>query len=275
MEPNKGEIMHWLSIVIISLFLFGCIQKQHSEIQTCIDGTYYNNCSTDKPFYCDNGTLIYSASMCGCYNYQIIEDNKCRTANQCNNTKHGECSEEKPFFCYDGTLIENATLCGCPTNATLQKSICKPLPCTKIPAAVYLTPEVIDVFRRRFYYEKVGVVPITGEFVFCMYGVLYRNDSCLINEVIEATYLHRSLGGVEIEMCDDHSVGIIHSHPNGVCQFSSDDLQTFNNSSLRIIGVACGQDTVVFSSINGPYTFRDKDGIPLPLPTLYENYEIK
>ena len=37
-----------------------------STIQTCSDGTPYGNCSTTKPLYCDNGTLIDNCQVCGC-----------------------------------------------------------------------------------------------------------------------------------------------------------------------------------------------------------------
>ncbi len=37
-----------------------CIQ------QKCSDGTSYNQCSTNKPLYCDNGSLINKCSICGC-----------------------------------------------------------------------------------------------------------------------------------------------------------------------------------------------------------------
>tara|TARA_Y100000034_G_scaffold136850_1_gene216373 strand:- start:1853 stop:6388 length:4536 start_codon:yes stop_codon:yes gene_type:complete len=37
-----------------------------SEVDGCTDGTSYNECSTNKPSYCDNGTLVDNCSNCGC-----------------------------------------------------------------------------------------------------------------------------------------------------------------------------------------------------------------
>ncbi|NIM46791.1 MAG: hypothetical protein GTN40_01370, partial [Candidatus Aenigmarchaeota archaeon] len=36
------------------------------EEEKCDDGTLYNQCSPDRPFYCENGTLIEYCSVCGC-----------------------------------------------------------------------------------------------------------------------------------------------------------------------------------------------------------------
>jgi hypothetical protein len=37
-----------------------------SVIQTCSDGTQYSQCSSTKPKYCSNGTLINKCTQCGC-----------------------------------------------------------------------------------------------------------------------------------------------------------------------------------------------------------------
>jgi hypothetical protein len=36
------------------------------EVKNCTDGTQYNQCSSKRPVYCSNGTLIENCSICGC-----------------------------------------------------------------------------------------------------------------------------------------------------------------------------------------------------------------
>lgn len=43
--------------------------------ETCSDGTPYNECSTTKPKYCDNGVLIDNCQVCGCDSYQACATN--------------------------------------------------------------------------------------------------------------------------------------------------------------------------------------------------------
>jgi len=38
----------------------------YAENRTCSDGTIYGQCSTSKPSFCNNGTLMYKCSLCGC-----------------------------------------------------------------------------------------------------------------------------------------------------------------------------------------------------------------
>lgn len=46
----------------------------------CTDGTSYGNCSTNQPNYCDNGTIRYNCTMCGCPQGQ-----SCSTEGACTN----------------------------------------------------------------------------------------------------------------------------------------------------------------------------------------------
>jgi len=54
-----------LLIVIIECFvnIFGGSFK---EILTCGDGTIYDKCSLNKPYFCSDGKLVERASVCGC-----------------------------------------------------------------------------------------------------------------------------------------------------------------------------------------------------------------
>jgi len=93
--------------------------------KTCTDLTPYDSCSKNKPFYCDNGTLVEKASVCGCsYNY-ILKDEKCEKIQRCaDRTVYGKCSLEKPFYCDNGTLTEKSSLCGCPADEAPQNEKC-------------------------------------------------------------------------------------------------------------------------------------------------------
>lgn len=56
-----------LVIGFILLFVFVLPVQKVVKVPTCGDGTFYNTCSLDKPYYCDNGgQLMINASVCGC-----------------------------------------------------------------------------------------------------------------------------------------------------------------------------------------------------------------
>jgi len=88
-------------------------------IVKCSDGTLDKKCSTNKPYYCDNGTLTLRARVCNCpENYRLKGDN-CEEILRCSDgTIYGECSSEKPFQCINGYLQEKASICGCPTDSS-------------------------------------------------------------------------------------------------------------------------------------------------------------
>ena len=46
-------------------------------VQKCADGTLYEQCSTNKPKYCESGKLIDKASLCGCPSGSKISGNHC------------------------------------------------------------------------------------------------------------------------------------------------------------------------------------------------------
>ena len=44
----------------------------------CLDSTYFSQCSSNKPFYCSEGTLIENCSLCSCpTDSTCLENNKC------------------------------------------------------------------------------------------------------------------------------------------------------------------------------------------------------
>lgn len=91
----------------------------------CTDGTFYSQCSADKPYYCFNGTLIKNSTFCGCpYDYKI-KGNDCEKIQRCNDrTIYGECSSQKPYYCSNGDLVKKASFCGCPMDEIAQGDDC-------------------------------------------------------------------------------------------------------------------------------------------------------
>ena len=68
----------FLALFIIALFLaFSYSNFFEKEKQICGDGTSYEKCSLNKPYYCFNGTLAEKASLCGCPEIFNEKDNSC------------------------------------------------------------------------------------------------------------------------------------------------------------------------------------------------------
>lgn len=59
-----------LFLVAVGFFLFLILIKGRysgvSAAKICGDGSLYGTCSLDKPYYCDEGSLVENASYCGC-----------------------------------------------------------------------------------------------------------------------------------------------------------------------------------------------------------------
>ena len=75
-----------------------------------------------------------------------------------------------------------------------------------------------------------------SEFSVC-YKV-YSVDPLII--VPSKTTIHKQSETSLLTECSSDSIMIIHSHPNGVCQFSETDLETFIDSDYWFLGVICG-----------------------------------
>ena len=55
-------------IILVGVFIFINYNfgTKVAASPTCGDGSFYNSCSLEKPFYCNNGILIENSSVCGC-----------------------------------------------------------------------------------------------------------------------------------------------------------------------------------------------------------------
>lgn len=96
-EEKNGKIRD------VSDNYFSIVKKE--ETAKCSDGTFYNQCSTDKPKYCDEGNLVDKSSLCGCpVNYEI-SGNQCVVKINCQN----ECSQIGSRICSNNN---NYQVCG-------------------------------------------------------------------------------------------------------------------------------------------------------------------
>jgi len=50
------------------------------EVLRCSDGTPYDSCSKNKPYYCHNGELLKKAYTCGCPEGYITDFQDCKKA---------------------------------------------------------------------------------------------------------------------------------------------------------------------------------------------------
>jgi C1A family cysteine protease len=87
---------------------------QSCYLLKCSDGTVNASCSTTKPKYCSNGTLINKCGTCGC-----ASGYSCNATNQAcyqvcsDGTPYGACSTVNiPYNCNSGTLTQDCVKCG-------------------------------------------------------------------------------------------------------------------------------------------------------------------
>ncbi|MBU0958635.1 MAG: hypothetical protein KKB31_01690 [Nanoarchaeota archaeon] len=75
--PNRTEKYFVVPLLAILIFivsglifmnLSGYFDRKVEEkgVLTCGDGTFYEACSLNEPFYCQDGVLVEKASLCGC-----------------------------------------------------------------------------------------------------------------------------------------------------------------------------------------------------------------
>lgn len=102
-------------LAALSIFYFRDTLTPFMSSFMCPDGTLYDACSMDRPYYCSDGRLVERAAICGCQDGYVPRGELCVTPEICtDNTKAGECSLTRPLYCEAGSLINKASLCGCP-----------------------------------------------------------------------------------------------------------------------------------------------------------------
>jgi len=74
-------ILVFVFLILIFIIGFSFFKNNNSfefeKIPICGDGSFYNTCSLDKPFYCENGTLVEKASLCGCLKNFTKKNDSC------------------------------------------------------------------------------------------------------------------------------------------------------------------------------------------------------
>jgi len=79
--------------------------------QNCADGTLHGQCSTNKPKYCDNGSLISECSLCGCPSGQECQgDGSCKITeedNFCGEYYGGVVFDGFCFTDFDKTVFDD------------------------------------------------------------------------------------------------------------------------------------------------------------------------
>lgn len=80
-KSPKYKILRWSIFLFISIYILTVLLSYNSgsiffgNVYNCSDGTSYNMCSTEKPYYClPNGTLVKNAVICGCPPYYFEAD---------------------------------------------------------------------------------------------------------------------------------------------------------------------------------------------------------
>jgi len=68
-------ILGILLLIIVIILLNNYLTDLHTP--KCDDGTYYSNCSNNKPYYCNDGNLVEQPILCGCANEYILQDSTC------------------------------------------------------------------------------------------------------------------------------------------------------------------------------------------------------
>lgn len=68
-----------LFILVLSTYIIIELKnmKTYQSVKTCGDSTFYETCSITKPYYCNEGILLESSSICGCPKGFIKKDDHC------------------------------------------------------------------------------------------------------------------------------------------------------------------------------------------------------
>lgn len=99
-------------------------------VASCSDGTLYSSCSSNRPYYCDNGNLIKKSSICGCTLGKSSADDctiECSSASDCDDKNadttdrcvSGVCKHTDIYkgpYCGDGTCNNAETCTSCSSD---------------------------------------------------------------------------------------------------------------------------------------------------------------
>ncbi|MCP3682909.1 MAG: hypothetical protein GY861_09485 [bacterium] len=92
---------------------------------SCEDGTPLEECSENKPYFCEVKGLVKNPIECGCPEGERLYDSNCIPVVKCSDgTFEPECSETKPMKCVNKELVEKASECGCPDDLSVEEDAC-------------------------------------------------------------------------------------------------------------------------------------------------------
>lgn len=110
-----------------------------------------------------------------------------------------------------------------------------------------INKELYSLFNDNYehYYPK--------EYVLCLYGSLQGQD-VLIYRANAPFVINRENDSIDYFACTEKYglslIGTIHSHPNGICELSSPDIQIGD----EVMGVQCGHDKIIFFTKTNNYS---------------------
>ncbi|MDE1848472.1 MAG: hypothetical protein KGH55_00360 [Nanoarchaeota archaeon] len=79
-----SAIILWIAVVLIFILPGQNRSFYTSGVPTCGDGSFYNTCSLDKPYYCSRGILVANPLACGCPDSLTKSGNSCTSKYQTN-----------------------------------------------------------------------------------------------------------------------------------------------------------------------------------------------
>lgn len=81
-KGDEGEVSFFRKylkffLVAVGLIILVAIAFFFIQSKTCGDGTFYGRCSSNKPYFCEQGVLIEKADLCECPANFEIQNEKC------------------------------------------------------------------------------------------------------------------------------------------------------------------------------------------------------
>lgn len=141
---------------------FKCQSNGKCE-KICSDGTAVNSCSTKKPYYCDNGTLIYNADKCSC-----------PTGTE--SSASGKCLPKKEIVAYSANEFTNGEFSSMKMSSYSFINLAKNKPVSLISSSCsnpyFLTDSYSSVYKTSIFLfnEMYCKIPNTGEIYTINFG---------------------------------------------------------------------------------------------------------
>jgi len=155
-------------------------EEKKPVIQKCSDGTLYNQCSTNKPKYCDNGNLIDQCVTCNCPLNKVCQINgSCETVincqNECTQMGSSKCSNNGYQTCGNYNVdncLEWSPINNCPLNTVCQNGSCVPQKCSD--GTLYSQCST----NKPKYCDK-GILVDKCSICSCAIGTICENNKCI------------------------------------------------------------------------------------------------